>query len=48
MKKQKRIYVPITDEQEDRILEIAFKERKAKSRIAAILLEDGLKLAAKK
>ena len=44
MKGQKRIYVPITQEQEDKILKIAFKERKAKSRIAAILLEDGLKL----
>jgi hypothetical protein len=44
----KRIYVALTNEVYNKVIELAKKEKRKKSPMAAMLIEDGLKLAEKK
>jgi predicted transcriptional regulator len=48
MTKNKRIYVALSPEVYKKVIELAKKEKRKKSPMAAMLIEDGLKLADKK
>ena len=43
MTKNKRIYVALTPEVYNKVIELAKKEKRKKSPMAAMLIEDGLK-----